>query len=298
MYLYLVEKGDSGETKTRLKEFMSPTVMRGRARKPMFDDVYAEARKLRLLTEIDDDPQGETRVVAAKPSIRGRSPEALARTFLSAVERRLLFPDEAADCDQQTFPPTLAWFLMQSPKDPIPSSGNPASLIQNDLDDQSLSEVRDPAHFGSFVHWASYLGYASQFGADNDAESSDGDDDGSSQAPREPNSYVLPDPTRALARHLPSIFERTSQLTVREFMAAWSAICPVVEGGAVRNDIEALVARLQRRPNWLSASTSLALTRLANRNLIHLDVQSDAATIWILDDWRGGQRVSHIKYRG
>ena len=109
-------------------------------------------------------------------------------------------------------------------------------------------------------------------------------------------SYVLPDPTTAIARHLPAIFGDKSQLSVGDFVQAWAPLQPVLEGGVIRESLEKQ-ARLELacQSHTFSRATSLALRRLAQRGVITLQTFSDA-NMYLLDYGRETSRVSHIAY--
>lgn len=171
----------------------------------------------------------------------------------------------------------LAWFLCQSPfgrplrdKEPPTLPGN---IQEAGLQDRT--GITSDASSGAFRHWSTYLGFANSHKLDG-------------------KTAVSPDPTRYLSGRLPQIVEATGErVPLLEVMRRLSQRCPVLEGGAYRDEIETLLD-VSRPERHLSETTSLALLRLADRGEIDLYEESDAANVLVLQKGNQSIRYSHF----
>ena len=109
-------------------------------------------------------------------------------------------------------------------------------------------------------------------------------------------SVVIPDPTGALARHLPATIASQGPSEISAVMTEVGARLPVLESGVARNEIESLLPPDKRRPEgYLSKSTSLALERLELRGSVKLESVADAH-VMNLDRSGEPRAVSHIAW--
>lgn len=280
LFRYLLEKGEKGEEKDRLKASISPaSLQRGdedtQTGTTLFDEVLKEAKSLGLV----EDAEGTIRLCEkfTKKEMDHLGAEAL---FIKTIERLILDPSLAQNNGQKNVAPALAWFLMQDPANPFSFSENPKSRVVNDLGEETKAyDLKSKEDFQNLAYWARYLGYCSWISIS------------------QTGTLFVPDPTNALGRHLRNVFSEEPELRLVDCISRWAVLCPVLEGGAVRQEVEALARpELKREPGTLSPATSLALRRLEERKTIDLKRLSDADVITLhWDNTRKG--YSHITYK-
>lgn len=199
------------------------------------------------------------------------------QSFADWIEQRLLRKHEAEQHGQRWVPYAFAWLLMQSPLRPLPFGDNYSPRIEKDFGPEyECFDLTSKERFQNLGYWACHLGYGT-FLADR---------------------ALIPDPTPALMSKLSIVFNGNSDLRIGDFMSALAEQVSVFEGGAVREELEAVLAKQRgaREEQRLSQATSLALLRLESRGVIALRELSDAA-VRILDLGASGtRRVSHITY--
>jgi len=283
-----------GFTRDELAELMS-TPSLGRGKTSIFSAVLAEALRLGLVVETAIE-RGGNRLLLAD--------DAKDLALIDLLERRLLQDAGNESWDRGRFPEALAWFLMQDPMQPLMWDKNVRLRVVTDLGEASEAlELTNKARFQNLVYWARFLGYAVKLGfsAIELGDDTDVDDDDAQAADLDAaraTAYVLPDPTEAIARRLPAIFRTEQQLKVEDFIKVWAPLLPVLEGGAIREQVEQQArAEIARQPKAFSRATSLALRRLEQRRLIALRTLSDAQ-MYLLYYGRESVRVSHIAYLG
>jgi hypothetical protein len=170
------------------------------------------------------------------------------------------------------------WLLCQDPFSPIQKSAKHAELLREQLpdSDELIHSYRSDARFQNLAYWTRYLGlseWMSLGGID----------------------YVVPDPSRLLLEFLPQIFAIEKDLHVDNFLQKLRELCPLFEGGVIRESIEARL--LKKRDNsHFSRSTSLSLQKLSMNKIINLDFESDAKS-WVLDLGATQKSISRISLR-
>lgn len=199
-------------------------------------------------------------------------------SFQAWIEPRLLSQAEATAAQQDNVPAAFAWLLLQNPLQPIPFQVELRNLMASQFEEASPFDLSVKERFQNLVYWAHYLGLAS-FG---------------------PDRAVIPDPTRAIERHLNSVFASKLDVPIDQACRVLADALPCLDGGASRSTVEGqmktpLAAESHQR---LSRSLSLALKRLEYRKLIGFRDLSDAQ-IRILDLGDGKlQRISHLVAAG
>ena len=289
-----LSRSRDGFTRDELAELMSPPSL-GRGKTSIFSAVLAEALRLGLVVETAIE-RGGNRLLLAD--------DAKDLALIDLLERRLLQDAGNESWDRGRFPEALAWFLMQDPMQPLMWDKNVRLRVVTDLGEASEAlELTNKARFQNLVYWARFLGYAVKLGfsAIELGDDTDVDDDDAQAADLDAaraTAYVLPDPTEAIARRMPAIFRTEQQLKVEDFIKVWAPLLPVLEGGAIREQVEQQArAEIVRQPKAFSRATSLALRRLEQRRLIALRTLSDAQ-MYLLYYGRESVRVSHIAYLG
>lgn len=129
------------------------------------------------------------------------------------------------------------------------------------------------ARYGNFEDWVYFLGFAWTH-------------------VRGGKDVLTPDPTAHLRLRLPELFpgKVNTRHALPDVMSRLSRICPVFEGGFLRDEIERL---FPREPSHLSSTTALGLLRLRDEGLIDLTQESDAATL-LLPDGDRVEPISHV----
>ena len=274
---YLGQLGPSGVDVEELRRLLSPRSLRSRQTDEdpdstgtsIGDQVIAEMRNLGLAERTPDG----TLTVAASHPIEDED------GMLGYLEARLLEPASAEQSGQRSFPMALSWFLSQDPRSPLMWRSNYVAQVQADCGaDTGSFELTNGARFQQFVYWARYLGFAWRMQIRN-------------------SNVVIPDPTAAIARHLPSVIGARGPRPLEEAMGDLAEILPVLEGGTARAQLEAMLTTHKRLGvGYLSPSTSFALQRLEQLGQVSLQRMADATAI-SLDLASGLRPVSHIDWR-
>lgn len=231
----------------------------------------AEARRLGLVEEKD----GRLFVPDAARGIGGRNANVEAQ-LLFYLRETLFDPERAASTGQTGVLIALAWFLTKSPLQPVSFSDAPQNQLQRDLGQfAEKAELGNTSSFQNLLYWARFLGFATVVG---DAVS----------------RRAFPDPSRAISAVLDRVLPDNNWVDMDVFLTRLAAIYPVLEGGSVREEVEANRTVPPASDGSLSVASSLALQRLADRGSISLDVFADAKAR-ILDFGSSTKRVSRVR---
>jgi hypothetical protein len=237
----------------------------------LFTNSLSEARRLGLVEE-----RGDRLIVPEAARGRGGRNADLQAHFLSYLRETLFDPERAAAAGQAGVLIALAWFLTKSPLEPVGFSDAPQNQLRDDLGQFSEeTELGSTSSFQNLLYWARFLGFATVVG------------DGS-------NRRAFPDPLRAISAVLDKVLPEKNWVDMDVFLARLAAIYPVLEGGSVREEVEANRAAPAAIDGTLSIASSLALQRLADRGSISLSVVADAKAR-ILDFGGSTKRVSRIR---
>lgn len=237
----------------------------------LFTNSLSEARRLGLVEESGD----RLIVPEAARSNGGRNADLQAH-FLSYLRETLFDPERAASAGQSGVLFALAWFLTTSPLHPVGFSDAPQNQLRNDLGQfAEKAELGSTSSFQNLLYWARFLGFATMVG-----------DAGSRRA--------FPDPSRAISAILDRVLPDKNWVDMDVFLSRLAAIYPVLEGGSVREEVEANRTVPPASDGSLSVASSLALQRLADRGSISLGIFADAKTR-ILDFGGSTKRVSRVR---
>jgi len=253
------------------REALRENLMPGKDDDAQFGQLMRETVRLGLL----DERKGEVTLGAGiKEADIGDD-----RRFLNCVEAALL-SDVAESGENRTFRYALSWLLAQPSGQPIPWNSDQHLLMSEQMDGPEGYDVTNEGRFAMLCYWARFLGFATRLECHG-------------------GNTVIPDPSEAITRHLSDVLSDTSRIAVARFLERVALICPVLEGGPIRREVEERF-REKRPAKQLSVATSLALWRLEERRLIKLDHVSDAET-WMMPTsivavGAGSNRlVSHIE---
>jgi hypothetical protein len=184
----------------------------------------------------------------AKPSeLDGLLPVILARLLLAAN----------IESEANNFATLCAWLLHQ----PLLAMPVDQVGLKNAIQAQGLSlndlQLQSNARLDNVIYWARYLGLVRQMSDEKCAR-------------------VVPDPTLFLHRHLSRLLPAGEEVDVNKFRKRLGAICPVLDGGTVRDKLLERIA-----PDWpesqISESLSFAISRLE---------RSGEVRAWCPDDQR------------
>lgn len=276
VWRYVLVVGRSGIEEGELARLLRPPSLQRRHADSdevpsgaMVSEVLGEMRALGLIERSDN---GKVILTAA-------APDGDEDTFLAFVEQRLLHPQLAEKHGQGRVPGALAWFLAQDPAQPLTWGRNYQADVEADCGTEiGAFDLTDVARFQQFVYWLRYLGFAWRLELQG-------------------VNVALPDPTAALARHLPVVASGKGRRPIQDVINELAQILPVLEGGVVRNEVESRLPPDKQRPDGcLSRSTSFALERLESRGYLLLEQLADAQGV-ALDRGSGLQPVSHVTWR-
>lgn len=258
----------SGETEERLLGLCSPQSLRRDVKDPtsVFRTTLLTAKDLGLVVEADGKLQANLKSINKSSKIEA--------VVFSQIEAALLSTDEGLE-DEEAFAKALAWFLMQSPRHPLAFAANYKPKLEQQLypDSGAPFDLTSSDRWNTFTYWIRYLGYGQALA----------------------NRAVVPDPTDALRRHLPSAMGGAPDVPIGAFLANLASAVVVFEQGRVRRVVESEAKPgFEREPQRLSKSTSFALLRLEREGLIRLRNPSDAEALTLDLGADPTRRVSHI----
>lgn len=231
-------------------------------------NILREAIRLRIVTETD-------RKVELAEGIRPR--DVADDAWFEAFVDRALFSrvlDERDDNRAVGF--ATAWLLTRPILPELEWRSDLAAAIRADLHGDETYDVTNVDRSAMLAYWARFAGFAEAVGWEG-------------------KRYVVPDPTRAIARNLEHVLPPGSDIPMPRFLDALATVLAVLEGGAVRTQVDSRLRR-PRETDALSAATSLALLRLEFRGEITLRADSDASPYLRLLA-AGGEsprRVTHV----
>lgn len=214
-------------------------------------NTFLEAIALGIVTQ---EAKPSEKITLAEP-FRGSKPLSL----LSYLEPILVGARTDGSTGQDHMPKMLEWLLEQDPRTPVDLYSNLGAETDGILNSNATAQ--------QFAYWSRFLGYAWHF--------------------RQPDGkwWLVPDPTEALARHLPRILGGEGEAQLVSLPRRWAAHCPVLEGGKHRP--------FDAGNPQFSQSTSLALLRLQETGIIRLTRQADSHSA-LLSVGDGTEPFSHV----
>jgi hypothetical protein len=195
--------------------------------------------------------------------------------FLDFCRTRLVPHEDQPSNKNNLFSRVLAWFLTRPIGPNLESGGDFKIEIAKDLEGEDIYRLTNVERSSMFMYWAQALGFAEWLNFGNGV-------------------FCNPDPTRAMAVAFASVLEKKNQTPIDDVFEKLSDKLPVFETGWVRNEVEARL-RKSRDPNYISQSSSLALSRLRLGGVITLSHLADAPkTMLMVDLDRKEEPVSHV----
>jgi hypothetical protein len=228
-------------------------------------NIIREAVRLRLLIEADKGFQ----------LAEGVRPRDVANDdwFETHVERALFSQPLNEGDENRPVAFATAWLLTRAASPEIEWRFDVAKAMREDMEGDEVYDVTNVDRSAMLAYWIRFTGYGESLGWAG-------------------KTFLIPDPTRAIARQLDLLLVETT-LAFPRFLERLAERVPVLEGGAVRAQVEARLRR-KRDPATLSPSTSLALLRLELRGLITMRAESDAEPRLLDLAADGTRRISHI----
>ena len=102
------------------------------------------------------------------------------------------------------------------------------------------------------------------------------------------DTVYVPDPTAYLRHRIPSLLG-SEAVPVRDLVTRLAEVCPVFEGGSIRDAVSA-----PPPSGTLSRTTAFALLRLHEEGTIRLDPRGDSKAVTAFPDGPGTLRFTHI----
>ncbi len=265
MLVDFLKNEKKGYTKSELEDLFSPSS--GRGESSVFKEVYSIATALEVF-EFEEQESGSS-LISLKSELKKKP-------LINYIEEQI-FKKEFALRDKFAF--AIAWLLIQDSKKPLDWSDNISTKVSQDLNNEfSELELTNNSRSQHFFYWCQYLGFLQKVAIGS-------------------KSHVLPDPTKAITRHLHNLFGKDKELKFNDFIVKLSENLPVLEYGWIRDSIEDKARDgLQRNSESVSVSTSLALLRLEERGVIKLLSKSDADVMSL--SGIENKRITHIQYTG
>lgn len=275
-YRYLLLRGRvQRESRDTLEQMLMPESLLGaesdRNPRAMVRAAITEALAMRLLA-----PEGDE--VGLHPGLPTElhDPSAAEARLPLVMTDLILDPENPRNHD---FAIALAWYLAQEVGS---APGDYPSLEQAVVRSTGERLGFNDVTYGQFRDWSRYLGFVWAHAAP--------------QSSARESRWLVPDPTVQIRWRLPVVFrEPGPPLPIREFVARLGRLCPVLEGGAFRNDMDGRLG--VARETRLSSTTAHALLRLRDEGELELTLRSDATAL-SLPDGTELVRVSEIAWRG
>ncbi len=179
----------------------------------------------------------------------------------------------------------VAWFLAQDPWSGVgrwsSGGGETVETLQNRIPEKERKLFNTQLRWQSFRRWSTFIGLAR-------SDRTTGE------------TLLIPDPTAAIRNELPTVFGADSMLEIGEFMVRVAAVCPVLDGGALRQAVTEEYEELvqNRGQDSVSHSMALALDRLETLGVISLIDAADAAKKFrVPNAEQADRRRSHIVWK-
>ena len=270
VYRYLLHHPDQWEARDTLEAILSPSTLKAvKPDRPMLRGVLNECQRMGLLQA-----DGDRVVLHPNLSPEARNPKIGERLLpLTLMELFVQANDENHDLLR-----AISWYLIQ----PVTEAPGDGISFKDAMDQQSVSGdylgIGNQSHFDQFNDWACYLGFAWRH----------------SQRDKE---YLVPDPTACLRRLLPQVFETPGQrMTAAEVEARVADLCPVLEGGRFRREVEAQTGPREQR--MVSTTTAHAWFRLEEEGLVEIERGGADAAVFLFPEGRQLVRCSALVWRG
>lgn len=272
-YRYLLRARGQRESRETIERILMPEPLLKREeqeRNPraMVRAALLEGVEMRLF-RLDDDHYGLAPELPAAARSAGSAEARMGLTFSDLI----LTP---ANDRNQDLAMVLSWYLSQDVATAPGDWDRTEKQVVGDLGEKlGLNDVS----FGQFRDWSRAVGLT--------------------WAHHNPGSgsrlWLVPDPTAQVRWRLPEIFGAVgTRLRIQDFVAALGRLCPVLETGVFREQMEARLGIV--RETRLSSTTAFALLRLQDEGVLELSLRSDADAM-VLPDGNELVRVSEVSWK-
>lgn len=238
----------------------------------MIAKVLSGGERMGLVTR----DEGEIALNPALPR-EARSP-GTADSRLPLTLAELVF--SSANATNHELARVIAWYLMQDPLQPPHNE----TVVHEALGRTPALKERfglTNVSYGQFEDWVCFLGFAwAHISPDR-------------------KRAITPDPTPYLRSVIDGVFAaaEADSLPFAVLSERLARECPVLEGGALRREVEVL-AGSEPEPNTLSPATSQAWLRLEDERRVELVRKADAANPVILNDGGTMLQVAEVRLLG
>lgn len=187
-------------------------------------------------------------------------PDLIHEIFPEIMTHILLRPEAQGECNHSAR--VCAWLLAQAVTKVPQGHGELKAALEKhgfNLDEFGL---RNDARWDVLIYWTQYLGLTWQ-------------------TRDEKCMGIVPDPTVFILRHIDQLLPSDQEVKASEFRTALGRLCPVLDGGSVRETVLRIMAESGTVQQWpddqLSSALSFALRRLS---------RSGHLKYWCPDDHR------------
>lgn len=273
VYRYLLRARGQRESKDTLERLMMPEPLLKK------DDQERHPRAMVRFALLEGVEMRLFQLDAEEYSVHPELPAAARAPGSAEARLGLTFSDlilNAENARNQDLAIVLSWYLSQE----VGSAPGDWKSVERQVVAQTGEKLGlNDASFGQVRDWSRAIGLA--WGHSNpDADS---------------RLWLVPDPTAQIRWRLPAIFVSVGmRMRIQDFVVALGRLCPVLETGAFREQMETRMGIV--RGTRLSSSTAFALLRLQEEGLLELTLRSDADAM-ILPDGAEDVRVSEITWK-
>jgi hypothetical protein len=272
VYRYFVSRKGRSESVETVVNLLAPESLRSTGKesdaegggRDMVRNTVREAVAMGLLTEQESE-------VSLNPALLDavKDPLAAEAVFPRTLSDLFFRPERDSNHDLGR---QVAWYLAQDAYGAPGTWPEVEKVVSEHFGDDRIG-LTNNARYGNFEDWVCFLGFAWTH-------------------VRGGKDVLTPDPTAHLRLRFAELFpgKANSRHTLPDVLGRLARVCPVFEGGFLREEIERL---LPREAGHLSSTTALGLLRLRDEGLIELTQESDAATL-LLPDGDRMEPVSHV----
>ncbi|MFC1482248.1 protein DpdG [Myxococcota bacterium] len=276
LFSMVAEKGTNGYEKDKLRRVVTaPEAGKKDGNKSkLYPSALKEALALGVLEESDE------HYVVPGVTVRGWAPERSRVEFRHVIETLLLPTDPLSEASEKAspFPLAISWLLLQKPWAPLEWGKEPLARLRQQIQDESIVaglNLNTYSAWQNLVYWGRFLGLCSML------------------TMRKSERTVIPDPTKAIRRHIAGVLPSEEPIAIRGFLDALKVALPVLDGGPYQAQLLDTWNGAPYDDETISGALSLAMLRLQASGLVNLEMKSDA-DVWLLDAPNKSKRISHI----
>ncbi len=265
VFRYLLRADRQRAERHLLERIISPASILDGSGRGMANNTINECLRLSLLMEENDE-------VAINPELPSDSRVADIGDYLLPWTITTLLLSRKNDANHN-LGMAIAWYLEQDAYQAPDNRREVDQALVEQVAGDKLNITSD-ARYGQFEDWTTFLGFAWTHGKEK---------------------VMTPDPTRYLKGILDAIFGEVGKtLPVARVKSELAKICPVFEGGFVRDNIRSLLGA-KTEEGFLSSTTTLAWFRLEEEGVVGLSKHSDA-DVSIFVEGQESRRISEITW--